>query len=138
MYIWVQQQTKLILNKSLVKKWANLQLLTYSQFYLQTVPNNNVFYNTVLNAFEKSSKHKASVTQWTVYFEDDVAGGNHFHIALKLSSTRRWHPIFAYLCNENDIAVNIFSKKLWLLWSIQICMQRKLISACFTRTRSPN
>jgi len=50
------------------------------------------------------------VTQWAVCTEDHADGGKHYHMALKLSATRRWRSVFTHLRAENNITVNFSSK----------------------------
>ena len=114
------------------KDSCRIYWLIFSEANLQRFSENKAFCNIALNAFEKSRKRKASVTQWVVCLKDHSRGNKCFQMVLKLSSTRRWPPIFEYLRNENDIAINfpqvtvaifqhtgIYAKKNHLVWTTQ-------------------
>lgn len=85
-------------------------LLTYSRADLKKFPDCKSFSNCVLEGFSKG-KSTAKVTQWATCLENHKdAQHKHYHMAIKLSGTRRWYGVFKYLKDNHDIIVNFSSK----------------------------
>ena len=85
-------------------------LLTYSQADQERFPDCRVFSDCVLEAFNQGPS-KSVVEQCTTCKEQHSnSSGIHFHMCLKLSSTRRWKPVFDYLQKNKKIIVNFSSK----------------------------
>jgi len=85
-------------------------LLTYSKANMEKFPDCESFSKCVLQAFE-NGKSKSKVTQWATCIENHADGeSKHFHMAVKLSSTRRWKSVFEQLRKSEGINVNFSSK----------------------------
>lgn len=69
-------------------------LVTYSRADMVSFPNFDSFEKCVLEAF-KQGKSTARIVRWAVYLENQSDREHkHFHIAIKLSDTRRWYGVF--------------------------------------------
>ena len=69
-------------------------LVTYSRADMVSFPNFDSFEKCVLEAF-KQGKSTARIVRWAVYLGNESDREHkHFHIAIKLSDTRRWYGVF--------------------------------------------
>ena len=81
-------------------------LLTYSQADLSRFNNCKKFAECVLTALHEGKSNK-SVLEWACCMEDHADGvGKHFHMAIKLSGTRRWRPVKKPIYEHHGISVN--------------------------------
>ena len=81
-------------------------LLTYSKADMERFPDCTSFANCILEAFD-SGKSSAKVVQWATCIENHTDGkSKHFHMAVKLSATRRWYAVSKYLQDKHKIQVN--------------------------------
>ena len=85
-------------------------LLTYSCADMEKFPDCAAFAKCVLDAFE-SGKSSARVVQWAVCKENHSdAVSKHYHMAVKLSATRRWLGVSQVLRSKCNIVVNFSSE----------------------------
>ena len=85
-------------------------LVTYSRADMIRFPGCDSFAKYVSEAFEKG-KSTTRVVQWAACLENDSDKEHkHYHMAIKLTGTRRWYGVFKYLKDKNNIIVNFSSK----------------------------
>ena len=85
-------------------------LVTNSRPDMIRFPDCHSFAKCVLEAFEQG-KSTVRVVQWTACLENHSEKEHkHYHMAIKLSGTRRWYGVFKCLKEKHNIIVN-FSKK---------------------------
>ena len=89
-------------------------LLTYSQADMEKVPDCRVFADIVLEGFNQGPS-ASQILQWAVCKEQHTNGGEHYHMILKLSRTRRWKPVFNYLRESHHVTVNFSSSNIGYL-----------------------
>ncbi len=82
-------------------------LVTYSQADLQKFPTRESFGEAVAAAFT-SKRSKVVPLHWACCLEKHQNGGYHYHLALKLSGTKRWLEAKKFIEAEHGIAVNSF------------------------------
>ncbi len=80
-------------------------LVTYSQADLQRFPTGESFGEAVAAAFT-SKRSKVVPLHWACCLEKHENGGYHYHLALKLSCTKRWLEAKKFIEAEHGIAVN--------------------------------
>ena len=80
-------------------------LITYSKANLEIVPTRNSFAQIILEAFENTSAGSNCSVE-----EPHTSGGVHFHMAVKLSSRRRWLRAREYIERRYGIKVNFSSR----------------------------
>ena len=80
-------------------------LVTYSQADLQKFPTRESFGEAVAAAFT-SKRSKVVPLHWACCLEKHENGGYHYHLALKLSGTKRWLEAKKSIEAEHGIAVN--------------------------------
>ena len=82
-------------------------LITYSQANRDIVPTREAFACIVLDAFENAvPKSNCTVIHWVCSQESHVAGGVHYHMAVKLNARRRWLRVRNYIDQEYGVKVN--------------------------------
>ena len=85
-------------------------LLTYSCADMEKFPDCAACAKCVLDAFE-SGKRSARVVQWAICKENHKdAVWKHYHMAVKLSATRRWLGVTQVLRCKNNIVFNFSSE----------------------------
>lgn len=65
-------------------------LVTYSQANLAKSPTRKRFGKCSIKKTFNASRGKVKVTHWACYLENHKDGGQHYHVALKLSGPKRW------------------------------------------------
>ena len=84
-------------------------LLTYSRADMTRFPDCDAFLKCVLEAFD-SGKSTAKIIQWAACPKNHSDNKHkHYHMAVKLSGTRRWYGVFKYLKEKHNIVVNFSS-----------------------------
>ena len=84
-------------------------LITYAQADLLEVPSCLSFSELVLDGFNsgKSTRH---VQEWACCKEPHQDGGVHYHMAVKLSGTRRWNAVKNYIYQKHGISLHFSSQ----------------------------
>lgn len=67
-------------------------LVTYSQANRMLFPTRESFGGEVAKGFTMGSS-QAKVCHWACCLESHSAGGEHYHVAIKLSLPKRWNPV---------------------------------------------
>ena len=80
-------------------------VVTYSQADLQKFPSRESFGEAVAAAFT-SKRSKVVPLHWACCLEKHENGGYHYHLALKLSGTKKWLEAKKSIEAEHGIAVN--------------------------------
>ena len=80
-------------------------LITYSQANRILYPTRESFGLDVVEAFNQGSS-KVTVLYWACCLESHQNGGDHYHVAIKLSASKRWKSAKEYLQKKSGIAVN--------------------------------
>ena len=94
-------------------KSRRMYLLTYSCADMENFPDYAAFAKCVLDAFE-SGKSSARVVQWAICKEKHSGGvSKHYHMAVKLSATRRWLSVSQVLKSKHNIAANFSREHCW-------------------------
>lgn len=81
----------------------SVYLVTYSQCDASGLTRQS-FANLIVEAWTAGSRSK--VVQWVCSQEAHADGGNHFHMALKLSVKKRWLAVRNYVKNNHGIDLN--------------------------------
>ena len=85
-------------------------LVTYSRADMIRFPDCDSFAECILEAF-KQGKSTVRVVQWAACLENHSdTEHKHYHMTIKLSSTRRWYGVFKYLKDKHNIIVNFSNK----------------------------
>ena len=80
-------------------------LVTYSQANRILYPTRESFGQDVVDSFN-SGESKVKVLYWACCLESHQNGGDHYHLALKLSGSKRWKSVKDYMQNIKGIVVN--------------------------------
>ena len=82
-------------------------MITYSQANLELVPTRDEFARIVLDSFANSDPCTHSeISHWVCSQEQHSSGGVHYHMAVKLTSLRRWVKVRNYLQEQHGVKVN--------------------------------
>jgi len=85
-------------------------LITYSQADLDLFPARITFANAVVDAFDNPAGN-VKVSQWVCSRESHkTTGGQHYHIAVKLTGQKRWLGIKRKISEEHGIEVHFSDK----------------------------
>ena len=92
-------------------KQRSVYLITYSQCARDSSQLSRAeFANIIVDAWHSRSRSRITQCQWAVSLEAHQDGGNHFHMAIKLSSTSRWQAIRKLVDNKYGIKLNFANK----------------------------
>ena len=80
-------------------------LITYSQADLLKFPSRKQFGKCIKTHFNKGSG-KVKVQHWACSLEKHQNGGNHYHVALKLTGPKRWKSVKESITSSEGIVVN--------------------------------
>lgn len=80
-------------------------LITYSQADLSKFPTRKDFGKCIKSHFNKGSG-KVKVQHWACSLEKHQNGGDHFHVALKLTGPKRWKSVKESISSDEGIVVN--------------------------------
>ena len=120
------------------KESCRTYLLTYSKADLSVVPNQRAFTDIVLEAFSIGSA-KVIVEHWATCTENHADGEHqHYHMALKLSGTRRWRPLHQHIYKTRKISVNFSSKSYGYLAAYRYVCKDKPYESVLHSTVHPN
>ena len=103
-----------ILTQCTLRDSCRTYLLTYSQANIERVPNCESFVKIITLAFDIGPS-TSKIDHWGACIEEHADGGKHFHMAVKLSNPRRWHPVPCVIREQSGIVVNFSSKNLGYL-----------------------
>jgi len=84
-------------------------LITYSQANRILFPTRESFGQKIAVLFEKGDS-KVKVVQWACCLENHQNGGDHYHMAIKLSAAKRWKSVKDALAKDSGIQVNFSNK----------------------------
>lgn len=87
------------------KKMRRSYLVTYSQADLERFPSRESFGQAVASAFDGGSG-KVKVQYWACALENHEKGGQHYHVALKLSGPKRWFSVKSFLTDRYGVVAN--------------------------------
>ena len=97
------------------KEVCRTYLLTYSKANLRTVPDQKRFRDIVLEGFEIGDS-LSDIKQYAVCTEEHADKEHiHYHMAMLLSSPRRWRPIHRYIYELHNVSVHFSCKALGYL-----------------------
>ena len=85
-------------------------MVIYSQADLNKFPTRESFAKAVVSTFESDGKGNVKQLHWACSLEDHSDGGEHHHLALKLSGNKRWNRSKAPLMDEYSISVHFSSR----------------------------
>lgn len=103
-------------------------LLTYSQADLERFPTRETFSRCVLEAFDEGKSSK-KITEWACSMENHADNvSKHYHMAVKLSGTRRWNPIKSFLYKQHKISVHFSAKPVGYVAAYRYVCKDKLIT----------
>ena len=88
-------------------KQKSVYLITYSHCDSSQLSRAE-FANIIVDTWH--SRSRSRITQWAVSLEAHQDGGNHFHMAIKLSSTSRWQAIRKLVDNKYGMKLNFSNK----------------------------
>ena len=95
------------LQHSIPAKCDSFYLITYSQADLDLLPTREEFSAIVLDSFSNADPSSpVEVLQWECSKEEHRDSGSHYHVAVKLSTRRRWLKIRNYLEQRHGVKVN--------------------------------
>ena len=80
-------------------------LVTYSQANRILYPTRESFGQDIVGSFN-SGESKVKVLYWACCLESHANGGDHYHLALKLSGSKRWKSVKDHMQNIKGIVVN--------------------------------
>ena len=80
-------------------------LITYSQVDLLKFSSWEEFGKSIKTHFNKRSL-KVKVQHWACSLEKHQNGGNHYHVALKLTGPKRWKSVKESIISSEGIVVN--------------------------------
>ena len=80
-------------------------LIKYSQADLLKVPSREEFGKCIKTHFNKGSG-KVKVQHWACSLEKHHKGGNHYHVALKLTGRKRWKSVKGSITSSEGIVVS--------------------------------
>ena len=80
-------------------------LITYSQANRILYPTRESFGLDVVEAFNQGLS-KIQVLYWACCLESHQNGGDHYHVAVKLSGSKRWKSVKEFLMKKSGIVVN--------------------------------
>ena len=80
-------------------------LITYSQINKDIFPSRESFGNCVSEYFDSGSG-KVQVEHWVVCKENHKDGGEHYHMAIKLSGPKRWLSVKNKIYNNHGVSVH--------------------------------
>ena len=87
----------------------SVYLITCSQ--VDSRLSREAFAEVVVNAFESTDPNsKSKLLQWVCSQEKHKDGGQHFHMAVKLSSRRRWMKVREHVDNHHSLKLNFSSR----------------------------
>ena len=86
-------------------KTRRMYLITYSQANIDAFPTRESFARVVKEAFTSSSG-KSQPLHWSCARENHTNGGVHYHMALKLSSPKRWLHCNNEIYNKYKIVIH--------------------------------
>ena len=113
-------------------------LLTYSKADMVKSPNCSTFALSVIETF-RSGNSSAELMQWAVCLENHSDGlSRHYHMAVKLSGTRRWYAIAKYLYDNCNIAVNFSSEHCGYVAAYRYVCKEKPVSDVLHSKNHPN
>lgn len=115
-------------------------MLTYSKADLSVVPNQKAFTDIVLKAFSIGTS-KARIEHWATCAEDGemmVSEHQHYHMALKLSGTRHWRPVYQHIYKTRKISVNFSSKNYGYLAAYRHVCKDKPFESVLHSKNHPN
>ena len=105
----VDFNTSPLLDEQASQQSRRTYMLTYSRADMARFPDCESFTKCALEAFD-SGKSAARVVQWAACLESHADGEQkHYHMAIKLSGTRRWQGVSKYLREHHNIVVNFSS-----------------------------
>jgi len=84
-------------------------LVTYSQANRIIFPTRESFGQKVSDAFDRGVG-KVKVMHWACCLESHENGGDHYHVSLKLSGSKRWKGVKDFLAKDSGIQVNFSDK----------------------------
>jgi len=120
------------------KESCRTYLLTYSQADMEIAPSKQAFANIVLDGFSTGSS-KVVVDHWAVCLEPHADGsGSHYHMAIKLSGTRRWKSVHQYIYRTYAISVNFSTNTCGYLAAYRyVCKEKEYTDVLHSNTH-PN
>ena len=80
-------------------------LITYSQADLLNFSSRKQFGKCIKTHFNKGSG-KVNMQHWACSLEKHQNGGNHYHVALKLTGPKRWKSVKESITSSEGIVVN--------------------------------
>ena len=89
------------------RKPRRCYLITYSQDDLQKFPTKQSFADAVIEAFT-SERSQSSPRHWACCIERHQLQGFHYHLALKLSASKRWLGCKRALERKHGIVVHFY------------------------------
>lgn len=87
------------------RKMRRTYLVTYSQADRNKFPTRESFGQTVADAFCAGSG-KVGVAYWSCAMEPHVDGGEHYHMAVKLTGPKRWLSVKQHIFETQQITLN--------------------------------
>ena len=87
------------------RKVRSVYLITYSQANEAKFPNRESFSEAVRDCFEHGSSN-VKVLQWVCSKEEHISGGFHYHLAVKLSSNKRWLGVKTLMQSRHGVVLN--------------------------------
>lgn len=84
----------------------SVYLITYSQANLEKFQTRESFARAVIKEFESS---KVRVLQWVCCLENHKVNGVHYHLAIKMSSNKRWLPVKKRMTQEHGAVLHFSS-----------------------------
>ena len=84
-------------------------LITHSQANLEKFPSRQSFADCVVDAFQNGASI-ATVQHWVCCMENHADGGKHYHMAIKLSTQKRWKGAKKFLMDTYDISVHFSTR----------------------------
>eukprot|EP00795_Rhopilema_esculentum_P010104 gene10104-18760_t len=80
-------------------------LVTYSQANLEIFPTRESFGKAIAEAFDRESG-KVKTQHWACCLERHQDGGQHYHVAIKLTGPKRWVGVKEHFTKTFGIVVN--------------------------------
>ena len=82
---------------------TSVYLVTYSQVDMTKFPTCESFANELVKYFQST---KVNVLHWVCCIEEHESNGQHFHLALKLSKSKRWLPVKRKMQNNLNVVLH--------------------------------
>ena len=110
-------------------------LVTYSQANRLLFPTRESFGQKVAGTFDNGAS-QVKVVHWACCLESHQNGGDHYHVALKLSGSKRWKGVKASLSKDCGIEVHFSDKHndYWTPLNTSTRVTKMFFSAVTTQT----